>query len=297
MKAYIGGTTKDEFFKVFLKKVVTDLETFENLIESDKLEVNLTMTNFKNGQIGLRLKSKNERIDIYNRFIINTLFIQKTFGKGSYLDLKMSQLKMLAIMYLNQYDQGEIIVSEIKRLEEFGWKNSPYLDIFYLLLIENSIHLNKANEALVFARKLEKLRTLSLNPGDERNMVHMSYLMNALSKLGKHEECISLFKKLKEEWLETESEKILSAVARAYSSYAYSLFCTGKKREAMSYQELSLAIMFNLCGDSKDEFVVEEANKLRTILADLGEWKSLRNLEERYFLKPLPKNQPGKVTS
>jgi len=132
MKAYIGGTTKDEFFKVFLKKVVTDLETFENLIESDKLEVNLTMTNFKNEQNGVMPNNKKDRINIYKGLVIHFLFIQKTFGKGSYLDLTMSQLKVVPILLLNQYDIEEIIVNDIKRLEGFGWKGSPYLDLFYI---------------------------------------------------------------------------------------------------------------------------------------------------------------------
>jgi hypothetical protein len=56
------------------------------------------------------------------------------------------------------------------------------------------------------------------------------------------------------------------AVCRSYSSYARSLFCTNKKREAMAYQELALALQAQFYSERKNENVEEEALFLQALL-------------------------------
>lgn len=165
---------------------------------------------------------------------------------------------------------------------------------FFISLILNSINFNRGKESVTYSGTLKEMRSRVLKPNDERCMVHIGYLMYALSENECYQDCIDEFKKINKKWLAFETSERPGSLGRVFSSYAKSLYFTNKKREAMSYQEISLAITLQMAGDRKNEFVKECALFLRTILADLGEWKSLRNLEDRYYLKPLPKDPAEK---
>jgi hypothetical protein len=63
--------------------------------------------------------------------------------------------------------------------------------------------------------------------------------------------------------------------------------------KSLAYQELAL-VSISATKDVSDSDVIDEAKKLRDKNEKAGEWKSLRNLEDRYKLKPLPRNPTEK---
>lgn len=294
IKRCIGLANGCQFFQFFLTKVLNDLNKFENLSAADKKDIKLRMNLIQKAEAEAISKKREERIELYKSFEETFVLIKTKFGEGSYLDLCLSQSKFIPIVSFKNINVENAIIGEIKRMENNGWKNSPYNDFFYMALILNSINSNKKSDALKFAKKFEELRKEILRTDDEKNIVHVSYTMRALSINNEHVKCIDDFKKIDKKWLDIEITKYPGALSRVLSSYSRSLYYTNKKRDAMSYQELSLAITAHLTEGRKNELVEEDALFLRTILADLGEWKSLRNLEDRYYLKPLPKNPAEK---
>ena len=206
----------------------------------------------------------------------------------------LTQVLLSRIVLSSDFNFNEIALKDIGRLERNGWKWSPYLDMLNVMLAAKALKTQQYDKAIRYAEDANKSRSIILKKDDERIIIPVSYLMAALVKTKKYNECINKFKEIDKKWLESESPKVVGSVDRVYSAYAQALFATGKKREAMSYQELSLALIAGIFDNKYHEDITEEANLLRTMLADQGEWKSLRNLEERYKLKPLPKNPAEK---
>lgn len=294
IKNCILKTKKNSFFNFFLNKTLNDLETFEKMNDNEKKILFQKLNEMAQSDHEMLSKNREERLNFYKNSEETCILIRKIFGEGSYLDIYFSQQKFATLISLKNVDLHDKIISEINRLQKSGWKESPYNDIFYISLILNSINFNKGKEAVKYAEKFKEMRCMILKPDDEKNLAHIAYLMCAFSINENHKNCIDIFKSINKKWLDHENSKMPGSIGRVYASYARSLYYTDKKREAMSYQELALAITAHLTEGRKNELVEEEALFLRTILADLGEWKSLRNLEDRYYLKPLPKNPAEK---
>ena len=107
-------------------------------------------------------------------------------------------------------------------------------------------------------------------------------------------ECLDLFKSAPKNWLSSDELPLQGPRCRVYEAVANSYWKTGKKQTALAYQEMAATIALTYFSDTENFIVKEQANILRDMYIKIGDWRSLRNMEERFKLKPIPKNQEEK---
>ncbi len=120
-----------------------------------------------------------------------------------------------------------------------------------------------------------------------------SFYLLSLSKNKKYDEALKLFEKIPRAFTEGYKRGIERQQFRIFSGMADVWRSKNKLVTAIAFQELAVVALTDVY-DKTNAKVQDEAYKLRNLLVENKEWSTIRNLEIRYNLKPLPKNEMGK---
>lgn len=148
------------------------------------------------------------------------------------------------------------------------------------------------DKCLEYSEKIYKL-LLNFNVGHEVHLSPYSFLVFLYAKKGQFNKAFEIFKKIPEKFTDEFHEELAMRQYRIFSGMADVWENKGNPKNSIIYQELAL-LAISASYDVSDSEVIDEAKKLRDKYEKAGEWKSLRNLEERHKLKPFPKNPAEK---
>jgi len=232
---------------------------------------------------------KEEEIDASYNKIISIL------GRETFSDILLtSKILEFKTLRIQKKDFEAEITREINRFEKSNWKDSPFLYKLYYDRCLNSKFKNKYSLLIKDSKILKSKYDLIFGESDDTYFVYVSFLISGLSGEGRHLECLELFKSAPKNMLDSDNISMQGPRCRIYEAVANSYWKTGKKQTALAYQEMAATIALSRFSNTENFIAKEQANILREMYAQMGDWKSLRNMEDRFKLKPLPQNSAEK---
>ena len=232
--------------------------------------------------------NESKIIESYNKII-------SIIGRETFSDIILTSIILEEkILRMPNNDFDEEITREINRFENSKWKDSPFLYILYYKRCLNSKFKKKYRLLICDSKILKSKYELIFGENDLAYFSQLSFLITGLSGESRHIECLDLFKTAPKNWLNSEDVPLQGPRCRIYEAVANSYWKTGKKQTALAYQEMAATIALSRFSDTEYFIVKEQANILRDMYFQMGDWKSLRNLEVRFKLKPLPQNPAEK---
>ncbi len=280
---------KDGFRYRFLEIVKKDIEVLKkNKINGNNLLFeNIELFSSPGGVSRTNPISKDrlEKLRSAHKVIIST------FGAASYFDFVATcKILVLKIVSFPGQDFSDEIDADIYRFEKLTFKNSPMLTQLYIAKCGNYRNLKNYSAMYDAAKKAKKMcAEICKDMLDPIHLGASSYEIQALCGLKNHSAVIDLFKKIPQSLLDVSERKYLSGISNIYSSVSVSYMHFDKIDLSIACQEMALSKMYEFCLNRDAPEVFEQAEKLRDILVKKGELGSMRIIEERYKLKPLPK--------
>lgn len=218
------------------------------------------------------------------------------FGDLSYVDLNMTVF-LITLKQMNDKTKTftKELDEEVQRFQNSIWKNSFFLDQLILSQVEN--HMRQGEYQLSYTLSLKSLKMreqLCENQEDPFMLSPMAYKFKSLVGLKEYGRIIQDFKNIPLSLIELNDRGYQFIISEICSSVAKAYFETNKVDLCVVYQELAVSKIYSIAFDRKHPFVKKEAIILQTYLAKKGDWAAVRTLEERYELKPLPKDAKEK---
>lgn len=284
---------ENKYHKNLLFQIESDIEKFKKMSYNDKLKFQSIIDYLK------KIKSielgKGKQSDLY--FAEDSSeFVKRFFGKESYTDLIVTiEIAVFKVAHFEELDWERMIESELERFQNSSWKSSPEISSFYIVKCANLRQMKKFKDLYKASQELNLLRLkITKNPESTVFIGPAAYEFEALRGLKRHNEVLERFKKIPDKLLETESRHYLEGISMIYSCVATSYFENKKFDLACIYQEMALAKAYSCYENRNNPSFLREAVKLQSYFTKTGNFKQLHDLEERYNLKPLPKNPAEK---
>lgn len=293
VKAYLKRkreSNKNDFTKDVLKLILKDIEKLEEANLNTREEI------FKITRKMSTLEPSITNFELLPKSDLMSNYIKKMgvfFGSKSYY------------VYISKfyYIQCKIIRREFDGTEKLL---QNYSDDYTYIFGDKNIETTRplALYILYYAAKKDWKKYIDYsklvyeyqikNTDDEETILSpSSHLLFAYAKNKQFENAIIIFNKIPLKFTDDLNRDFSKQQFRIFSGMSDVWEYKENFAKSLAYQELAL-IAISATKDISDSEVIDEAKKLRDKYEKAGEWKSLRNLEERHKLKPLPKNPAEK---
>lgn len=280
---------QDNFMVHFLNLVKKDIDILKKISQPER-EVSLGM--LKRFALDKKYNRKNPIGQLELKEIVSCRSsCVKLFGECSYVDLVATiEILLLKTASFPEQNFASEIASEINRFESSTWKGSPILSSLYLVQCSNSRNTKNYDAMYSSSVKAKEMRDMiSGNKLDGMHLGPISYQFQALLGMKRYDSVVRLYKTVPSELLETTDRRYLASVAQIISAIASSYLETGNLDSACIYQELALSKVYQGFLERDHPAVTDQATKLQEFLAKKRDFITMRAIEERFNLAPMPK--------
>ncbi len=240
----------------------------EILVEANKDDENLKDSFFK------EINDKVKRLESF-------------FGQDSFyiilLKIKIMSFKSTASIDGISYKEFEIVKTSC--IKNFGLESVLTSELYVVLCMTNN-RIKKWSELKKNSEISLDVKT-KLGIDGHRIIKTVSYLIKSDVMLGNYSGAIKNKDRLESYLLEETDDFYLRPQLRIFSSLATAYAKLDKLTNAISMQEMAVAAACELFNSDSPQ-AKEQAQVLRDLLAKNREFTSLRNLEDRFKLQPLP---------
>lgn len=185
----------------------------------------------------------------------------------------------------------EELIKEFSKYKKLFGENSLFLTDIKLVLIEKMIFNGKFKEIINDYPATVGLIEKYVGSDSRRMFCLKTYIMKSYIEISDFKKAQETLDGFKNKDVEAKCKGMYIPLSLYYSTASLLSERNNKLLNAVAFQELALANLVQFRGKESPE-VKTEAIRLRDLMANRNEWTQLRNLEERYGLKPLP-IQPG----
>lgn len=264
--------------------VISDLELISKAHQETKNQILKLINDLF---IETRKEANNLEGDFFEPIEKKIEMLESLLGKNSFYVIyyKMSLLVYKSATGKDLISYKEIDQAKEQIIEKFG-KNSPITAEAYIACC---IHNDRSKNWRALKKNAKNALEIKTNNGiDGYGLTSsVSYLVKSSIMLGQYKEAIKYREIINASVLESINIGTIKSQLRIYSSLATAYSNLGKIIDAIAMQEMAVAAACEIFNSGSPQ-AKEQALVLRDLLAKNREFISMRNLENRFKLQPLP---------
>ncbi len=276
-----NNNTQDQYL---VNAIISDLD----LISKAKPETQMKILGLVNDIFTGTMKAAANLDNNFYRPIEKKIeLLESTLGKESFYVIyyKMRMLAYKCATAKDLFSYEEVYNAKEKIVEKFG-KNSIFSAELYIACC---VHNDRSKNWSELKTNSKKSLEIKIENGIDGYGLRspVSYLIKSSVMLGQYKESVKYRDILKPFVLESLDIDTIMPQLRIFSSLATAYAKLDKLTNAIAMQEMAVAaacVQFN----SDSPLAKEQAQVLRDLLAKNKEFTSMRNLEDRFKLQPLP---------